>query len=110
MLYAVHALPVIMAPFAPHIAEELWERMGYSDSVHAQSYIAPSESILTREEITLVIQINGKVRGRVQTPPGLDAAAAFDVAMSHAAVKAHVDGKEIRNRIYVPDKLLNLVV
>ncbi|MBV9737773.1 MAG: leucine--tRNA ligase [Candidatus Eremiobacteraeota bacterium] len=110
VLYAVHVLPLIMAPFAPHIAEELWERIGYDQSVHAQPYVQPDERALARDEITLVIQINGKVRGRVQTAPGLDAAAAFELATAQATVKAHIDGKEIRKRIYIPDKLLNLVV
>jgi leucyl-tRNA synthetase len=108
--YAVHALPVIIAPFAPHIAEELWERMGYRESVHAQPYIVPDESALAREEITLVVQINGKVRARVQSLPGLDESSAFELAIAQAPVAARVDGKEIRKRIYVPDKLLNLVV
>jgi leucyl-tRNA synthetase len=108
--YAVHALPVIIAPFAPHIAEELWERMGYQQSVHAERYIEPDETILAREEITLVVQINGKVRARVQSRPGLDEPSAFELAMAQAPVQARVNGKEIRKRIYVPDKLLNLVV
>ena len=110
VLYAVHALPIVIAPFAPHIAEELWERMGYGQSVHLQTYIEPDESALAQAQITLVIQVNGRVRGRVQVAPGLDAAAAFDLAMAQAPVQAQIAGKPIRNRIYVPDKLLNLVV
>ncbi len=110
VLYAVHALPLLIAPFAPHIAEELWERMGYAQSVHRRSYLRPDERALAREQITLVIQVNGKVRGRVQTAPGIDASAAFELAIAQPPVKAQIDGKEIRNRIYVPDKLLNLVV
>jgi len=108
--YAVHALPVIIAPFAPHIAEELWERMGYVDSVHRQPYLKIDESALARDEITLVVQINGKVRARIQTPPGLDEPSALGLALAQPTVQTHLDGKEIRKQIYVPDKLLNLVV
>jgi leucyl-tRNA synthetase len=108
--YAVHALPVIIAPFAPHIAEELWERMGHTSSVHLEQYIEPSEAALAVDEITLVVQVNGKIRARLQVAPGITEDAAFALAMEQAPVQAQLDGKDIRKRIYVPDKLLNLVV
>ena len=108
--YAVHALPVIIAPFAPHIAEELWERMGHTASVHLERYLEPSEAALAVDEITLVVQVNGKIRARVQAAPGITEDDAFNLAMEQAAVQAQLDGKQIRKRIYVPDKLLNLVV
>ncbi|HKU67597.1 MAG TPA: leucine--tRNA ligase [Candidatus Baltobacteraceae bacterium] len=108
--YAVHALPVIIAPFAPHIAEELWERIGHTTSVHLERYIEPSDAALAVDEITLVVQVNGKIRARLQVAPGISEDAAFDLAMEQAPVQAQLDGKQIRKRIYVPDKLLNLVV
>ena len=108
--YAVHALPVIIAPFAPHIAEELWERMGHTASVHLERYIEPSDAALAVDEITLVVQVNGKIRARVQAAPGISEDEAFNLAMEQSAVQAQLDGKQIRKRIYVPDKLLNLVV
>ena len=110
VLYAVHALPVVIAPFAPHIAEELWERMGHTSSVHLEPYLEPDEGALSVDELTLVVQINGKIRARVQAAPGITEEAAFALAMDQAAVRSHIDGKEIRKRIFVPDKLLNLVV
>ena len=108
--YAVHALPVIIAPFAPHIAEELWERMGHTSSVHLEQYIEPSDAALAVDEITLVVQVNGKIRARLQVAPGITEDDAFALAMEQAPVQAQLDGKHIRKRIYVPDKLLNLVV
>nr|MDQ6930371.1 class I tRNA ligase family protein [Candidatus Eremiobacteraeota bacterium] len=108
--YAVHALPVLIAPFAPHIAEELWERFGYTTSVHLERYLTPDETALALEEITLVVQVNGKVRARILTRPGLDEAAAIELALAQTAVQTHLAGKEIRKRIYVADKLVNLVV
>ncbi|HLI96173.1 MAG TPA: leucine--tRNA ligase [Candidatus Baltobacteraceae bacterium] len=108
--YAVHALPIIIAPFAPHIAEELWERMGHTTSVHGERYVEPSDAALAVDEITLVVQVNGKIRARVQVAPGISEDQAFALAMEQNGVQAQLDGKEVRKRIYVPDKLLNLVV
>jgi leucyl-tRNA synthetase len=108
--YAVHALPVIIAPFAPHIAEELWERMGHDTSVHLERYVEPSDEALAVDEITLVVQVNGKIRARVQVAPGVTEDEAFALAMEQASVQAQLDGKQVRKRIFVADKLLNLVV
>ena len=60
----------MIAPFAPHIAEELWERLGHTTSVHLERYLEPHEGALAIEEITLVVQVNGKVRARIAAPPG----------------------------------------
>jgi leucyl-tRNA synthetase len=109
VLYAIHALPLVIAPFAPHIAEELWARMGHTSSVHLERYLEPSEQALAVDEITLVVQVNGKIRARVQAAPGISEDEAFDLAMQQSAVQAQLDGKQIRKRIYVADKLLNLV-
>ncbi len=107
--YAVAALPLILAPFAPHIAEELWHRMGHSGSIHLERFLQPDERALAVDEITLVVQVNGKIRARVQTAPGISEEQALALAMDQSAVQAQLDGKEIRKRIFVPDKLLNLV-
>ena len=101
---------MLLAPFAPHIAEELWHRLGHDKSVHLQRYVRPDESALAVDEITLVVQVNGKVRARVAATPGLSEDAALALAMEEANVRAQLDGKQIRKRIYVADKLLNLVV
>jgi leucyl-tRNA synthetase len=109
LLYAVRALPILIAPFAPHIAEELWERLGHDTSVHLEQYIVPAESALAVDEITLVVQINGKVRARIAAPTGVSEEAALELALADPNVRMHLDGKEISKRIYVPDKLLNFV-
>ncbi|MBV8244476.1 MAG: leucine--tRNA ligase [Candidatus Eremiobacteraeota bacterium] len=110
LAYAVHVFPLVVAPFAPHLAEELWERMGHRASIHMERYPQPDPHALAVEEITLVVQVNGKIRARVQAEPGLNEATAFELAMGQPGVVAQIDGKQIRKRIYVPDKLLNLVV
>jgi leucyl-tRNA synthetase len=107
--YAVAMLPIVIAPFAPHIAEELWERLGQTTSVHLEDYLQPDERALAIDEITLVVQVNGKVRARIPAATGVSEDAAVALALADPNVLAHLDGKEVRKRIYVPDKLLNLV-
>jgi leucyl-tRNA synthetase len=107
--YAVAALPIVVAPFAPHIAEELWERFGHHSSVHLESYLEPDEAVLAVDEITLVVQVNGKVRARIAVPPNIEEEQAFALALAEPNVRNHLDGKDVRKRIYVPGKLLNFV-
>jgi leucyl-tRNA synthetase len=108
--YAVRALPILIAPFAPHIAEELWERFGHTTSVHLEPYLQPDDRALAVDEITLVVQVNGKLRARIVVAPGIAEEQAFALALEEANVRSHLDGKEMRKRIYVPGKLLNIVV
>jgi leucyl-tRNA synthetase len=107
--YAVHALPLIMAPFAPHLADELWERMGHQTSVHVESYLEPDIRALAADTITLVVQVNGKIRARLEVAPGIGEDDAYALAIAQAPVQTQLAGKEIRKRIFVPDKLLNIV-
>jgi leucyl-tRNA synthetase len=107
--YAVRWLPILIAPFAPHIAEELWERLGHTTSVHLEPYLEPDEHALAVEEITLVVQVNGKVRARITAATGVSEDAAVALALADPNVRSHLDGKQIQKRIYVADKLLNLV-
>ncbi len=108
--YVAAALPIAIAPFAPHLAEELWERFGHETSVHLERYLEPDERALAVDEITLVVQVNGKIRARIAAAPGISVEAAAALAMAEANVRAQIDGKTIRKRIYVQDRLLNLVV
>ena len=107
--YVVHALPIVLAPFAPHLADELWSKMGYERSVHTERWIEPDPAALSVDEITVVVQVNGKVRARVQAAPGIGEDEVFELAMREPTVAAQIDGKQIRKRIFVPDKLLNIV-
>jgi leucyl-tRNA synthetase len=109
LLYAVHAFPLLLAPFAPHIADELWQRMGHASSVHLERWPAADPRALAVDAIVLVVQVNGKIRARIDAAPGLTEEAAVALALAHPGVRAHLDGKQLRKRVYVPDKLLNLV-
>jgi len=107
---AIEALILMLAPTTPHFAEELWERIGRRYSVHNQTFPTYDEKLAAEDEITLVVQINGKVRARLNAPASIPEDAAFYMALSDNNVKAHTDGKTIVKKIYVPGKLVNIVV
>jgi len=109
LLYAVHALPLVMAPFAPHIADELWESAGYTESVHLQRWIEYDPAALAVDEIELVVQVNGKVRARLSVAPGTDEETVAGLAFAEPNVAAHLEGKTVRKQIFVADKLFNIV-
>jgi leucyl-tRNA synthetase len=101
---------LMLAPLAPHMAEELWERSGRPYSVHRRSWPKWDEDLAREDEVTLVVQVNGKVRDRIQVPAGIDEARAKELAQGSPMVRRHIEGAEIRRVIYVPGKLVNIVV
>lgn len=109
VLYTVAMLPIVLAPYAPHLADELWSRMGKTRSVHLERWPDADPAALAVSTITLVIQVNGKVRAKIETVPDIDEGAAFDLASAEAAVNAQLTGKTVRKRVFVPGKLLNIV-
>ena len=100
----------LLAPFAPHIAEELWARLGSSGSVMAAAWPAFDAAKLVTSEVKLVFQVNGKHRGDQLVPVGLAQDAAVEHAKGNAKVAPFIDGKAIKRIIYVPGKILNIVV
>ena len=109
-LYAAHALPITLAPFAPHIAEELWHRYGYTTSVHLERWIEPDPAALAVDTIELVVQVNGKIRARIPVAPDIAEPEALALAHADPNVRAYLEGKSVRKQIFVPGKLVNLVV
>jgi leucyl-tRNA synthetase len=108
---AVEDLVLMLAPFAPHFAEECWERLGHADrSVFDARWPAYDPALTVEDDVEVVIQIGGRTRSRVQVPRGADEDAVVAAALLDHAVRRFTDGKEIRKRIYVKDRLLNLVV
>jgi leucyl-tRNA synthetase len=107
---ALRTFVLLLAPFAPHHAEEMWEALGGPYSVHEQTWPGWDEALLAAEEITLVVQVNGKLRDRVSVPADISEDAAREVALSSAKVRPHVEGRELRKCVYVPGRLVNLVV
>ena len=106
----IETLVLLLAPFAPHIAEELWHKLGNSESVHKQQWREVDESALTVDEITLVVQIMGKTRGTIQVPAGSDKSALEKFATESDIAQKYIEGKEVKKVIVVPNKLVNFVV
>ncbi|MBW8771700.1 MAG: leucine--tRNA ligase, partial [Gemmatimonadetes bacterium] len=106
----IEEMVVMLAPFAPHFAEECWERLGHSTSVFDARWPAFDPALVVESTLEIVVQVNGKVRSKVTVPR---AAAEVDVlaaALADETVKKFLDGKEPKKKIYVPGRLVNLVV
>ena len=107
---ALSKLIVLLAPFTPHIAEELWQGIGKESSVHLESWPEYDPHALVAEEVTVVVQINGKVRDRIRVPAGLKEEELREAVLSREKVAAWLKGQQLIKIIVVPDKLVNLVV
>ncbi|MEM1239669.1 MAG: leucine--tRNA ligase, partial [Cyanobacteria bacterium P01_H01_bin.26] len=105
----VQTLVLLLAPFAPHIAEELWQQLGFGESVHRQSWPTFEETALVADEITLVIQIKGKTRGTISVPASASKDELEQYARESDIAKKYLEGKEIKKVIVVPGKLVNFV-
>jgi leucyl-tRNA synthetase len=106
---AVESLVLMLAPCCPHVAEELWAHIGGSYSVHQQSWPVWSEELAAEEVITLVVQVNGKVRDRLEVPVDIGEEEAKELALTSDGVQRHVEGLTVRKVIYVPGRLVNIV-
>jgi leucyl-tRNA synthetase len=100
----------MLAPVAPHIAEELWELNGKPYSVHAQDWPQVDKEAAKEEEITLVVQVNGKLRDRITVPVGISDEEAERLALNSEVVQNYIAGKTVRKVIVVQGKLVNIVV
>jgi leucyl-tRNA synthetase len=107
---ALRTFVTVLAPFAPHHAEEMWAAMDEAYSVHERVWPEWDESLIAAEEITLVVQVNGKLRDRIGAPADITEEDAKELALSSARVRTHVEGRELRKSVYVPGRLVNLVV
>lgn len=107
---AVNVLLNCLSPFSPHIAEELWEMLGNADLVSVAPWPVPEEDALAQDAVTVVVQINGKVRARLELPAGLDGAELEARVMADPTVRERLDGRPVVKTIVVPDKLVNIVV
>ncbi len=107
---ATETLILLLAPFAPHIAEELWARRGGAYSVHQQGWPAYDPALAADETVTLVVQVNGKVRDRLQVPAGIPDEEARRRALASARVQATLNGQHPKRVIVVAGRLVNIVV
>jgi len=107
---AIDALVLLLAPTAPHVAEELWTRTDHPYSIHNQAFPTWDEALVAEEEFTLVIQVNGKLRDRVNVPVSITEEQARELALSRERLKNYLEGSEVARIIYVPRRLVNIVV
>jgi leucyl-tRNA synthetase len=106
----VEPLVVMLAPFAPHFAEECWERLGHETSVFEARWPTHDDALAQDVIMEIPVQVNGKVRGRLHVPPGRTQDEVVALASQDPSVRKFLNNKKIRKIIYVPDRLLNLVV
>ena len=107
---SIRTLLLLLAPTAPHLAEELWQRLGYDYSIHNQRWPEWDEALAKDEEVTLVLQVNGKLRDRITVPVSIIEEEAKELARGSKKVQLYLEDKRIIREIYVPGKLLNIVV
>jgi leucyl-tRNA synthetase len=106
---AAEAVVSLIQPYAPHIAEELWEKLGHS-RLWEQPWPEADPAMLEHDTFELVIQVNGRVRDRIEVASDASETELVERAKASPKVQAHLDGKEIRQTVVVPRKLVNLVV
>jgi len=107
---AIETLLLLLAPFAPHMAEELWKQLGYTKTLAYESWPVADPKYLTKSEVEIVFQINGKIRGKVTVVPGSSQESVETGAKALPAFAEWTTGKAVRKVIFVPDKLINFVV
>ena len=106
---AIRSLALLMSPVTPFLAEEIWEQIGESFSVHQQPWPEWDPDLAADETITLVVQVNGRLRDRIDVPAGISEDDAKARALDSERAKTHTEGKEVRRVIYVPGRLVNIV-
>ena len=107
---ATEKLVLMLAPFVPHIGEEMWEGIGGEGLVYDAKWPEVDESMLVKDSVEIVVQINGKVREKAEVPAGLDKAGLEETVLAMDSVKALMEGKNVVKVIAVPGKLVNIVV
>ena len=108
--FAIKSLLLLLAPIAPHITEELWELLGNQYSIHNQSIPSFNPKLIEDETTTLVIQVNGKVRDTVEVGINTEKEKAEEIALSSDKIQPYLVNQTINRIIYVPDKLINIVI
>jgi len=106
----VEGLITMLAPFAPHFAEESWERLGHGTTVFDARWPEWNEALTVEDSVEVVVQVNGKTRSKVTVSRGAEQGVVVEAAQRDAAVRRFTEGKEVRKVVYVPNRLLNLVV
>ena len=108
--FALESLIQILAPFAPHITEELWREMGHDDTVHVGHWPKWDEKYLKSDTMTIIVQVNGKLRAKLELPSDMDKQGVEAAALADENVQKFTNNKPPKKMVYVPGKLVNIVV
>ena len=108
--WALETFNTMLAPYAPHISEEIWCNTGHTQSVHLESWRTFDLAKLVKDSFELVVQVNGKMRGKTDAPSNISSADAIALARGLESIRGHVEGKETIKEIYIEQRLVNLVV
>jgi leucyl-tRNA synthetase len=108
--FTLETLLQLLAPFAPHISEELWQQLGHDESIHTSQWPAYAEKYLLQDTVIVVIQVNGKLRGEIQIAPDTSEAEVVKAAQALDKVAGYLAGQTIHKTVYVPGKLVNFVI
>ena len=107
--FTLESLLQILAPFAPHITEELWHELGHTDTIHVNHWPKWDEKYLVSDVMTIIVQVNGKLRSRLELPVDADKEMIERRALGDEKVRAYLDTRTPKKVIYVPGKLVNIV-
>ena len=108
--FAIESLLMMLAPFAPHITEELWQQIGYQKSIHVDNWPIFDESMIGQESLNIAVQVNGKVRAQITINPSDSEESVLEMAKSNPKIAGYLEGKELIKEIYVRGRLVSLVV
>ena len=106
----VETLIVLLTPFAPHITEELWNQLGHKDSVHNQQWPRYDPATFKAETVRIILQVNGKVRDVVELPQDISEKEVQELALKNEKIQQWMAGKQAKRIVFVPGKLLNIVL
>ena len=107
---AYEALLTLLHPFAPHMTEELWAMLGNEKMLLTTQWPVADRALMQEDTVTIAVQVNGKLRGQVEVPAPPDEASVIEAVFANEKIRAWVDGKEVVKKIYVPGKLVNVVI
>ena len=106
---AIESVVILLSPFVPHIAEEMWHSLGKENSIFKCKWPSYDKSAIIEKVLTIPIQVNGKLRTKIEVPAGIDDNALKEVVLSDPKVKSWIGGKGIKDFIIIPKKLVNIV-
>ena len=106
----VRVLLTLLAPFAPHMAEELWEMLGQPASIFREAWPTADPALVLEERVEVVVQVNGKVRARLEVARGYAEEPLKALALAEPRVQPWIEGRAVRKVVVIPDRLVNIVV